>query len=109
MRIRHRHMIAFSLHLRIRESKGPEIRQTLKSLGRAIRAQKGCQRFTFYVRARDHRGMMLQVWADRLSLNSYLRSHEHKVLLGAITTLCSGCTVQFGGHPAAEGSVAPVR
>jgi len=92
-------MIAFHLRLKIREAKGPEIRQTLKSLGRNIRARKGCKRFSFYVRARDHKGMMVQIWEDRTSLNGYLRSHEHKVLLGAITTLCSGCTVRFGSHP----------
>lgn len=91
-------MIELHMRLKIREAKGPEIRQTLKSLGRMIRARAGCSRYSFYVRARDGRGTVVQVWEGRTTLNAYLRSHEHKVLLGAISTLCSGCTVQFRGH-----------
>jgi hypothetical protein len=90
-------MIEFHLRLTIRNSKGPEIRQALESLGRLIRARAGCQRCTFYVRARDGKGMMVQIWDDRVTLNAYLRSREHQVLLGAISTLCSGCTIHFRG------------
>lgn len=91
-------MIELHMRLKIREAKGAEIRQTLKSLGRMVRARAGCSRYSFYVRARDSKGMVVQVWDGRVALNSYLRSHEHKVLLGAISTLCSGCTVQFRGQ-----------
>jgi quinol monooxygenase YgiN len=90
-------MIEFHMQLNIREAKGPEIRQTLKSLGRTIRAQTGCKRCSFYVRAGDCTGMMIQIWDGKAALNSYLRSHEHQVLLGAISALCSGCTIQFRG------------
>jgi quinol monooxygenase YgiN len=90
-------MIEFHIRLKIRESKGPEIRQALKSLGRMIRARSGCKRYSFYVRSRDRKGTVIQVWDGRATLNTYLRSHEHKVLLGAISTLCSGCTIQFRG------------
>lgn len=91
-------MIELHMRLRIRESKEPEIRQTLKSLGRMIRARAGCSRYSFYVRARESKATVVQVWDGRVSLNGYLRSHEHKVLLGAISTLCAGCTVQFRGR-----------
>lgn len=92
-------MIEFHLRLTIRSSKAPEIRQTLKSLGRVIRARSGCQRCTFYVRIRDGKGMMVQIWDGRAALNAYLRSREHQVLLGAISTLCSQCTIHFRGTP----------
>lgn len=91
-------MIELHMRLKIRETKGEEIRQTLKTLGRIIRARAGCSRYSFYVRVRDNKGTLVQAWDGRISLNSYLRSDEHKVLLGAISTLCSGCTVQFRGH-----------
>ncbi len=90
--------IAFHLRMRIREEGGAEIRQTLKSLGRLIRAQDGGRRCSFYVRVRNRKGMMVQVWRDRTSLNAYLRSREHQVLLGAVSTLCTGSTVEFQGH-----------
>ncbi|CAG0928088.1 hypothetical protein PLCT1_00620 [Planctomycetaceae bacterium] len=91
-------MIELHMRLKIREAKGQEIRQTLKSLGRMIRARPGCSRYAFYVRARDNNGMVVQAWDGRVALNNYLRSDEHKVLLGAISTLCSGCTVRFRGN-----------
>ncbi len=97
-------MIEFHLRLTIRNSKGPEIRQALESLGRSIRARTGCQRCTFYVRERDSRGMMVQIWDDRTTLNAYLRSKEHQVLLGAISTLCLGCTIHFRGTLAGPGT-----
>lgn len=43
--------------------------------------------------------MMVQLWDGRTEFNGYLRSREHRVLLGAIATLCSECTVRFRGHP----------
>ena len=43
--------------------------------------------------------MMVQLWDGRNDFNGYLRSREHRVLLGAIETLCSECTIQFRGYP----------
>lgn len=90
-------MIELHMRLKIRENKGEEIRQTLKSLGHLVRARAGCSRYSFYVRVRDNKGTVVQAWDGRTTFKSYLRSDEHRVLLGAISTLCSGCTVQYRG------------
>jgi quinol monooxygenase YgiN len=87
------------MSLAVRQEKVPEVRQTLESIGRTIRTRPGCRRYSFYVRSRNSKAMMVQLWDGRTEFNGYLRSREHKVLLGAIETLCSACTVRFRGHP----------
>ncbi|MCI0660966.1 MAG: antibiotic biosynthesis monooxygenase, partial [Acidobacteria bacterium] len=73
-----------------------ELLQTLQSLLRDIREQKGCLGSHLYFEIGDEDAIcLMEEWATREDLNDYLRSNHFVVLLGAARILKKSSEFEF--------------
>ena len=81
-------MIFTTIRMKVFPDKRKELFQTLTSLVKSIRAQKGCSRCEFCVSAEDQNEFcLLGEWENREDLDTHLGSELFKVLLGAMSLL----------------------
>ena len=81
-------MVTLSLALTPLPGKTPEIIQTIVALTAQVRTHRGCIGFVHYIRDEGRSVEVVQEWFDRAAAESYLRSREHRALIGAAETLC---------------------
>ncbi len=86
-------MIELRVTIRSRVGKMTEVLQTLDSIVAAVRPQWGCLLCTFSKAEEARTIHVVQRWSDQAAFDAYLRSREHRALLGAIETLCEHHTL----------------
>ena len=81
-------MIFTTIRMKVFPEKRKELFQTLTSLVKSIRSQKGCSSCEFCVSAEDENEFcLLGEWENREDLDTHLESNLFKVLLGAMSLL----------------------
>jgi quinol monooxygenase YgiN len=81
-------MIFTTIRMKVFPDKRKELFQTLTSLVKSIRSQKGCSSCEFCVSAEDENEFcLLGEWENREDLDTHLGSELFKVLLGAMSLL----------------------
>jgi len=88
-------MIEVRLTLRPRAGKAKEVQQTLESVTAAILTQWGCTGCDFQAAGDGRSFSVVQSWSDHAAADAYLRSREHRALIGAIGTLCDEHTLSI--------------
>jgi len=81
-------MIFTTIRMKVPPEKRKELFQTLTSLVKSIRSEKGCRLCEFCVSAEDENEFcLLGEWENRDDLDTHLTSELFKVLLGAMSLL----------------------
>jgi len=81
-------MVLIIIRMNVFPEKRTELAQTLTSLVRSIRKEKGCRRCDFYYSAEDENEFCLfGEWEKQEELDCHLGSELFKVLLGAMSLL----------------------
>jgi quinol monooxygenase YgiN len=81
-------MVTLRLSLHPLPGKLPELFQTIATLAAEVRTQWGSLEFDYHIRDDGEAITVLQRWSDRAAADAYLRSREHRALMGAAGTLC---------------------
>ena len=81
-------MILVTIRMKVPSEKRMELSQTIVSLTRSIRTEKGCKRCDFCQGMEDeNRLFLLQEWDTQENLKSHLKSGRFRVLRGAMKLL----------------------
>lgn len=83
-----RGMVTLRLALTPLPGKAPEIIQTVVAIATQVRTHRGCLEFVHFVRDEGRSVEVVLEWSDRAAADTYLRSREHRALIGAAETLC---------------------
>ncbi len=89
--------------MKVISEKRLELSQTIASLSRSIRTEKGCQRCDFCQSIEDeNRLFLLEEWDTEMNLMAHLKSGHFRVLRGAMTLLKESHEMMFYTvfHPA---------
>lgn len=82
-------MWTVNIRSQVNPRKRKEYRQTLDMLVKELRHYRGCIQCRYTVESVDPNiYVMILEWDSRKAVDDYLNSHLHKVLGGAIQTLC---------------------
>jgi quinol monooxygenase YgiN len=89
-------MITVIIHIKVSSEKRNELSQTIASLNREMRMEKGCFRSDFYQSVEDENELcLLEEWATQSDLKSHMKSERFKVLRGAMNLLKEPCKMMF--------------
>jgi len=89
-------MITVIIHIKVGSEKRNELAQTIASLNRGIRMEKGCLRSNFFQSVEDENELcLLEEWATQADLKSHMKSEKFKVLRGAMNLLREPCKMMF--------------
>jgi len=89
-------MITVIIHIKVSSEKLNELSQTIASLNRAIRMEKGCFSSDFFRSVEDENELCLvSQWSTQSDLKSHMRSERFKVLKGAMSLLKEPCKMKF--------------
>jgi quinol monooxygenase YgiN len=81
-------MILVIIRMKVNSEKRMELSQTITSLSRFIRMEKGCQRCDFCENIEDeNRLFLLEEWDTQKNLMTHLKSDHFRVLRGAMNLL----------------------
>lgn len=84
------------IRMKVLSKKRKELSQTISSLIRSIRTEKGCKRCNFCQDIEDENAFyLLEEWDTQENLESYLKSERFKVLRGAMNLLAETCEMMF--------------
>ena len=96
-------MILVIIRMRVPSEKRMELSQTITSLIRFIRTEKGCKRCDFYEGIEDENELcLLEEWDPQENLDRHLKSERFRVLRGAMNLLQEPYAIIFHKviHPA---------
>ena len=97
-------MITVIIHIKVSSEKRTELSQTIASLSRGIRMEKGCMRSEFFQSVEDENEFcLLEEWATQSDLKSHMKSERFKVLKGAMNLLKEPCKMVFNTAYKMEG------
>lgn len=89
-------MILVILHMKVSAKNRKELSQTLTSLLRTIRTEKGCGCCDFFHHLEDENNLcLLEEWNTQINFETHRKSESFKVLLGAMNLLDEPCTIIF--------------
>ena len=89
-------MVIATIRLSVSEDNHRELLQTVQSLLRPIREQKGCLGSHLYFEVGDEDAVcLMEEWATPQDLNNHLRSNCFAVLLGAARLLKKSSKLEF--------------
>jgi quinol monooxygenase YgiN len=89
-------MILIVMRMKIVSEKRRELSQTIDSLSRSIRMEKGCKRCDFCQSVEDeNRLFLLEEWDTQENLMAHLKSEHYRVILGAMNLLKEPCESTF--------------
>jgi quinol monooxygenase YgiN len=81
-------MILIITQMKVLSEKRLELSQTIASLSRSMRTEKGCQRCDFCQSIEDeNRLFLLEEWDTQENLMTHLKSEHFRVLRGAMNLL----------------------
>ena len=96
-------MILVIIRMEVPSEKRLELSQTIVSLTRSIRVEKGCKRCDFCQSMEDeNRLFLIEEWDSQENFKSYLKSGHFRVLRGAMNLLKEPYEMTFHtvSHPA---------
>ncbi|RPJ13723.1 MAG: antibiotic biosynthesis monooxygenase [Desulfobacteraceae bacterium] len=89
-------MITVIIHIKVGSEKRTELSQTVASLNREIRLEKGCLRCDFFQSVEDENELcLMEEWATQSDLKSHMKSDRFKVLKGAMNLVKEPCKMIF--------------
>jgi quinol monooxygenase YgiN len=89
-------MITVIIHIKVSSEKRNELSQTIASLNRGIRTEKGCLRSDFFRSVEDEDELcLIEEWATQSDLKAHMKSERFKVLRGAMNLLKEPCKMMF--------------
>jgi quinol monooxygenase YgiN len=87
-------MIMVIVHMKVSAKKSKELSQTITSMLRTIRTEKGCGRCDFFHSMEDENSLcLLQEWDTQKHLEKHRRSELFGVLRGAMNLLEEPCEI----------------
>ena len=101
-------MILVITRMKVLSEKRVELSQTIASLSRSIRMEKGCRRCDFCQSIEDENQLfLLEEWDTKENLMTHLKSEHFKVVRGAMNLLQEPYERMFHTvfHPADMGEV----
>lgn len=103
-------MILVILHMKVSAKNSKELSQTLTSLLRTIRTEKGCERCDVFHHLEDKNNLcLLEEWNTQKNFEKHRKSECFKVLLGAMNLLEEPCSIiSYRIMPGSEGIGQPL-
>ena len=89
-------MFALEISMDVPQEKAREFLQTILSIIKSLRRQKGCLEYHFYHDIEDeNKFRLVGKWAKQEDINNHLRSDTFSVLLGSMNLLQESPDIRF--------------